>query len=375
VNRKDPEGNNVFGGGFLGLDNIGVFDRSAPLPSGVTLEQADGTSWMAVFALSMLAIAVELAADNDAYSDIAVKYLAHALYIGEAMYSLGGEDIHIWNEDDQFFYDVLSTGDGRHMSLEVRSMVGLIPLAAVAVFESAQVQRVPELEQRLGWFIENRPHLARRLLPYLERPKEGRRILGLVGRRRLPAVLRRMLDENEFLSDYGIRALSRSHREHPYVFETGGTRTSVSYTPAESDSAMFGGNSNWRGPIWMPVNYLLIEALRRFHRYFEDDLTVECPTGSGRMLTLGQVADDLTGRLARIFLRDPERGGARAVFGENDYFQTDPYWRDSIPFHEYFHGDTGRGVGASHQTGWTGLIAVLLAEPENVLVDQPTPAI
>jgi hypothetical protein len=345
------------------------------LPNGVTLEQADGTSWMAVFALGMLAIAVELAKENDVYGDIAINYLAHALYIGEAIYALGGEDIHIWNDDDQFFYDVLSAGDGRHMSLEVRSMVGLIPLAAVGVVETAEVRRVPGLEQRLRWFLENRPHLAQRLLPYIERPKEGRRLLALLGQRRLPLVLRRMLDEDEFLSDYGIRALSRHHREHHYDFDAGGTRAAVAYLPAESDSGMFGGNSNWRGPIWMPVNYLLVEALRAYHRYFEDDFTVECPTGSGRMLTLGQVADEITGRLARIFLRDPERGDARAVFGDNDYFQTDPHWRDYVPYHEYFHGDTGRGVGASHQTGWTGLIAALLAEPRSPRSGPAGPAV
>jgi hypothetical protein len=360
VNRKDAEGKNVFQGGFLGLDNIGVFDRSQPLPTGGQLEQSDGTSWMGMFCLNLLTIALELASHNRVYEDIATKFFEHFLYIAEAMNNIAGEGVALWDEQDEFFYDVLHLGPHQNMPLKVRSMVGLIPLFAVTTIEPALLERLPEFRTRLEWFLTHRPQLASLVSRWQEPGMGERRLLALCRGHRMKRVLRRMLDEREFLSPYGVRALSREHAEHPYVLEAGGARYSVEYQPAESTSGLFGGNSNWRGPIWMPVNYLIIESLQQFQHYYGDDFKVECPTGSGQYLTLSEIADELSQRLIGMFARDA--GGRRAVFGQQAYFQTDAHWRDYVLFYEYFHGETGAGVGASHQTGWTGLIAKLIQQ-------------
>ncbi len=362
VNRKDPEGKNVFQGGFLGMDNIGVFDRSAMLPTGGHLDQSDGTSWMGMFCLDMLKIAIELACHNPVYEDIATKFFEHFLYIAQAMNNIGDEGISLWDEEDQFFYDVLHLGDHAHTPLKIRSMVGLVPLFGVTVMDPAKIDKLPAFKARMEWFLHNRPHLAEQVSRWQDAGIGERHLLALLRGHRMKRVLQRMLDETEFLSDYGVRAVSRYHLEHPYVFETNGTRYEVKYLPAESDSGLFGGNSNWRGPIWFPVNYLITEALREFHRYYGDDFKVECPTGSGQYLSLAEVANELGRRLTRIFLRDTTRCGRRAVSGGNEFFQRDPHWRDYILFHEYFHGDNGAGIGASHQTGWTGLVATLIQE-------------
>lgn len=358
VNRKDAQGRNIFQGGFLGLDNIGVFDRSAPLPTGGFINQSDGTSWMAMYCLNLLRIALELAKHNHAYEDIATKFFEHFLHIAEAMTNMGSKHIGLWDEEDQFYYDVLCLPDERLIPLKVRSMVGLIPLFAVEVIDPDLLEQVPEFHQRLEWFLNYRPDLAA-LISNWDVPGRGkRRLLSLLRGRRMKRLLRRMLDENEFLSPYGVRALSRHHQEHPYVLPLDGSSPSVSYQPGESTSGLFGGNSNWRGPIWFPVNYLIIESLQKFHHYYGDDFKVECPTGSGNYLTLSQIADELSRRLGQLFLRDAN--GFRPCLGEHPKFQTDPHFRDYILFYEYFHGESGRGIGASHQTGWTGLIAKLL---------------
>ncbi len=361
VNRKDAEGSNVFEGGFLGLDNIGVFDRSAPLPTGGTLQQSDGTSWMAMYSLNLLAIAMELARDNPAYEDVASKFWEHFLYIGHAMGHQGkDQNLDLWHEEDGFFYDCLRTPDGTRFPLKVRSMVGLIPLFAVETIEPEFLARLPDFKRRLDWFVEHRSDLTDSVA-CMQTPGRGeRRLLSIVTADRLLRVLRYMLDENEFLSPHGIRALSRYHRDRPYILPVDGRDHRVDYEPGESSTGLFGGNSNWRGPIWFPVNFLLIESLQKFHHYFGEGLKVEHPTGSGQMLTLAQVAADLSRRLSRIFLRDDH--GRRPVFGDVARFQDDPHWRDYVPFYEYFHGDTGHGVGASHQTGWTGLVAKLLQQ-------------
>jgi mannosylglycerate hydrolase MGH1-like protein/glycosyl hydrolase family 63 len=362
VNRKDAQGRNVFQGGFLGLDNIGVFDRSAPLPTGGYINQADGTAWMAMYSLNLMRIALELALHNRVYEDIATKFFEHFLHIAEAMTNIGDEGVGLWNEDDQFYYDVLSTPDNHLVPLKVRSMVGLIPLFAVETIDEAQLDRLPDFKERLEWFLNYQPALAQ-LVSRWSVPGHGeRRLLSLLRGHRMKALLKRMLDETEFLSDYGIRALSKVHEADPYVFDVMGHRYTVRYQPAESDSGLFGGNSNWRGPIWFPVNYLLIESLQKFHHYYSDEFKVECPTGSGQYMSLHEVANELSRRLSRIFLRDAE--GRRPALGANPKFQSDPHFRDYMLFHEYFHGDTGRGVGASHQTGWTGLVAKLLATKE-----------
>jgi hypothetical protein len=360
VNRKDEEGNNVFQGGFLGLDNIGVFDRSQPLPTGGHLEQADGTAWMGMFCLNMLTISLELAGHNRVYEDIATKFFEHFLYIAGALNNLGGDGIALWDREDEFFYDVLHTPDGRTAPLKIRSMVGLIPLFAVMTIEPALLERLPEFRTRLEWFLEHRPALAALVSRWQEPGLGERRLLALCRGSRMKRVLRRMLDEAEFLSAYGVRALSRHHLEHPYRFQVDGNSWEVRYLPGESDSGLFGGNSNWRGPVWFPVNYLLVEALQQFHHYYGDDFLVEHPTGSGQRLTLGQIADDLSQRLIGLFRRDG--AGGRPVFGDDAVFQHDPHWRDYLLFYEYFHGDSGRGVGASHQTGWTGLVAKLIQQ-------------
>jgi hypothetical protein len=360
VNRKDAEGNNVFQGGFLGLDNIGVFDRSASLPTGGHLEQSDGTSWMAMYCLNMLAIAMELAAENSAYEDVATKFWEHFLYIANAMSNRGGDGVDLWDEQDGFFYDVLHLPSGDHLPLKVRSMVGLIPLFAVETLEPELLNRLPGFKRRLEWFIDNRPDLTKHVACMQSAGSAERRLLSVVDRDRLVRILQVMLDESEFLSPHGIRAISRRHLEHPYVLPVNGHEHRVTYEPGESTTGLFGGNSNWRGPVWFPVNFLLVESLQKFHHYFGDDLLVECPRGSGRMMNLWEAAAELSRRLTSIFLVNAE--GMRPVFGSQRLFQHDPLWRDLVPFHEYFHGDTGAGIGASHQTGWTALVAKLLQQ-------------
>jgi hypothetical protein len=360
VNRKDAEGHNVFQGGFLGMDNIGVFDRNEALPTGGHLEQSDGTSWMGMFCLNLLTIALELACHDRAYEDIASKFFEHFLYIAQAMNNIGDEGIALWNDEDEFFYDVLHLEHERVLPLKIRSMVGLVPLFAVTTIEPALLAQLPAFRERLEWFLEHRPHLARLVSRWAEPGMGERRLLAICRGHRMKRVLRRMLDETEFLSRYGVRALSRHHATQPYVLEAAGMHHTVTYDPAESSTGLFGGNSNWRGPVWFPVNYLLIEALQQFHHYYGDDFKVECPTGSGTYLTLGAIADELSRRLIRIFLRD--EAGRRPVFGDQETLQGDPHWRDHLLFYEYFHGDHGAGVGASHQTGWTSLVAKLIQQ-------------
>jgi hypothetical protein len=356
VNRKDAQGRNIFQGGFLGLDNIGVFDRSAPLPTGGFINQADGTSWMAMYSLNLMRIALELARHNKVYEDIATKFFEHFLHIAEAMNSMG--DGGLWNEDDQFFYDVLNLPDGRLIPLKVRSMVGLIPLFAVETLEHELLEALPDFHARLEWFLNYKPGLAKLVSRWNDCGHCERHLLSLLRAHRMKAVLRRLLDETEFLSDFGVRAISRHHHEQPYEFHTNGSTMSVSYQPAESNSGLFGGNSNWRGPIWMPVNYLIIESLQKFHHYYGDEFQVECPTGSGKFMSIGEVADELSRRLTKLFLKGDD--GQRPVLKYHPKLAADPHFRDLVLFHEYFHGDNGRGVGASHQTGWTGLVAKLL---------------
>ena len=373
VNRKDAEDKNIFQGGFLGLDNIGVFDRSSPLPTGGHVEQADGTSWMGMYCLNMLAISLELARFNPSYEDIASKFLEHFLFIADAMNKIGKEDINLWDNEDGFYYDVLHLPDERHLTLKVRSMVGLIPLFAVETLDPEVVDSLPGFKRRLEWFIKNRPDLTQNIACMETRGMEARRLLSIATKDKLRKILQRMLDESEFLSLYGIRALSRYHKNNPYDFYTNGHNHRVDYEPAESTSGLFGGNSNWRGPIWFPVNFLLIEALQKFHYYLGDDFKVEFPAGSGKQFTLWQVASELSQRLMRIFLKDST--GRRPVYGDIEKFQNDPHWRDYICFHEYFHGDNGRGVGASHQTGWTGLVAKLIQQHGEYTKQNKTPAL
>jgi hypothetical protein len=360
VNRKDAEGNNVFQGGFLGLDNIGVFDRSAPLPTGGHLEQSDGTSWMAMYCLNMLAIAMELASENAAYEDVASKFWEHFLHIANAMSHRGNDGVDLWDDEDGFFYDVLHLPTGGHEPLKVRSMVGLIPLFAVETLEPEMLDRLPGFKRRLEWFIDHRPDLTAHVACMRAPGRGERRLLSVVDRDRLRRVLQVMLDESEFLSPHGIRAVSRRHLDHPYALQVNGTEHRVTYEPGESTTGLFGGNSNWRGPVWFPVNFLLVESLQKFHHYFGDELQVECPRGSGKMLTLWEVAAEISRRLTSIFVAGAD--GTRPVLGGTPTFQHDPLWRDLIPFHEYFHGDTGAGLGASHQTGWTALVVKLLQQ-------------
>jgi hypothetical protein len=360
VNRKDTAGNNVFQGGFLGLDNIGVFDRSNALPAGGMLEQADATSWMGMYCLNLLTISLELAKENPSYQDVATKYFEHFLFIAHAMRSGAGEGIKLWDEEDGFFYDVLRHPDGSCFPLRVRSMVGIIPLFAVETLEPTAMDRFPAFVKRMRWFIENRPELARSVVCIDDEGSGGRRLLSILDREKLVRVLSRVLDEKEFLSPYGVRALSREHKDHPYVANIGGAWNRVEYEAAESSTGLFGGNSNWRGPIWFPVNFLLIESLQKFHHYYGDSLRVECPTGSGNMMTLWQVACELSERLTKLFLRGPD--GRRPADGESERNRSDPDFRDYVTFYEYFNGDTGEGLGASHQTGWTALVAKLLQQ-------------
>jgi hypothetical protein len=360
VNRKDQDDRNIFEGGFLGLDNIGVFDRSKPLPTGGRIEQSDGTSWMAMYCLNMLKIALELARDNPSYEDIASKFCEHFLYIVHAMNHMGGNTNSLWNEEDGFFYDSLHLPDDRRIPLKVRSLVGLIPLFAVGTLEISDLLRFRGFAKRLKWFMENRPDLSSHVTCGGEMGACDRRILSIVTPAQLRVILSRMLDPEEFLSPYGIRSLSKYHDRHPYVFDSAGQEHRVEYEPAESTSWLFGGNSNWRGPVWMPLNFLMIESLQKFHHYLGDDFQVECPTGSGTKMTLWEVSLELSRRLISIFRKDSS--GNRPVFGEAHRFQTDPHWRDHVLFYEYFHGDLGIGLGASHQTGWTGLVAKLIQQ-------------
>jgi hypothetical protein len=360
VNRKDAEGMNIFQGGFLGLDNIGVFDRGAPLPTGGYLEQSDGTSWMAMYTLNLLAIALELAKEESCYEDLASKFWEHFIYIAHAMSHRGPSGMGLWNEDDGFFYDVLKLPDGSQFPMKIRSMVGLIPLFAVETLEPEVLDRLPDFKRRLEWFIDNRPDLTENFACMRSEGMGERRLLSIVDKDQLRSILKYMLDEREFLSPYGIRALSLFHRENPYTLHVNGTEHRVDYEPGESSTGLFGGNSNWRGPIWFPVNFLLVESLQKFHHYLGNDFKVEFPTGSGNMKTLWDVAGELSRRMTNIFLRDEK--GRRPVFGNLDKFQTDPHWRDLVLFHEYFHGDSGSGVGASHQTGWTGVVTKLMQQ-------------
>ncbi|MBI2059496.1 MAG: glucosidase [Nitrospirae bacterium] len=359
VNRKDVDGNNIFAGGFLGLDNIGAFDRSKPLPSGGHLEQADGTAWMAFYAATMMAMALELAKEEPAYEDVASKFFEHFVAITDAMNTLGGTGL--WNEEDGFYYDQLLLG-GRTIPLRVRSMVGIIPLLAVEVLDWETIGRLKGFSKRMKWFLENRKDLAE-TISYMESVEEGNhshRLLAIPSRRRLERVMRYLLDEKEFLSPYGIRSLSKAHGEDPYVFGLNGDEYRVEYVPGESTTALFGGNSNWRGPIWFPLNYLLIEALERYHHFYGDKFRVECPTGSGRRMNLSEVAHELATRLSRLFLPDAE--GRRPCHGDDARYARDPDWKNLVLFYEYFHGDSGKGLGASHQTGWTALVAKLFQD-------------
>ncbi len=357
VNRKDRTGRNAFEGGFLGLDNIGVFDRSKPLPTGGYLEQADGTAWMALFSQNLLEIAAELAITDPDYAEMATKFVEHFLWIASSMTNIAG-GTGMWDEDDGFFYDVLRLPDGGSKRLKVRSMVGLLPLCAVTVFDGELLAKYPAIGERLHHFLRSRPEIAASIHDPEKQGIAGRRLTSIVDENKLRRVLEKMLDENEFLSPYGIRSLSRYHENNPYVMDVGGEEYRVNYLPAESDTGMFGGNSNWRGPIWMPVNAVIIRALLQYYSYYGDSFTVECPTGSGRFMNLHQVAEELGRRLSNIFLKDSD--GRRPMHGGCEKFQTDPHWRDHLQFYEYFHGDNGAGLGANHQTGWTGLVARLL---------------
>jgi hypothetical protein len=359
VNRKDAEGHNVFQGGFLGLDNIGIFDRSAPLDGG-HLEQADGTGWMAMYSLNLLAIAMELAREDPAYEDVASKFWEHFLYIAHAMNHVGGDGESLWSEEDGFFYDVLYTPDQGHVPLRIRSMVGIIPLFAVETLEPALVDRLRGFKRRLEWFVQNRPDLAGNVASMQLPGKGQRRLLSIVDANQLRRVLRVLLDEREFLSPYGIRSLSRYHLDRPFAMAFCSSMHRVDYEPGESTTALFGGNSNWRGPVWFPVNFLLIESLQKLHHYYGDDFRVECPTGSGNLLTLWEIAAEISRRLTRLFL--PDATGQRPAHGNNALFRDDPHWKHLVLFYEFFHGDNGSGVGASHQTGWTGLVAKLLQQ-------------
>ena len=351
VNRKDPEGMNVFQGGFLGLDNIGVFDRSQPLGPGSYVEQSDGTSWMAMYCLDMMAMALELARSDPAYEDVASKFFEHFVYISKAMNDMGGEGIGLWDEKDGFYYDVVHINADRRIPMKVRSMVGLIPLFAVDTFEPENIEKLPQFQRRVQWFLDHHPRLAENVdMSRRSAAGKPRLLLTIANRKKLERIYRYMLDEKEFLSPHGIRALSKYHLEHPYVLTHDGESHSVQYTPGESTSDLFGGNSNWRGPVWFPLNFLLIESLQRVHYYYGDDFKVEFPTGSGQQKTLWNVASEISRRLSHIFLR---KDGRRPVYGDSAVLQDDPMWRDLILFYEYFHGETGAGLGANHQTGWT----------------------
>lgn len=379
VNRKDPSGKNVFEGGFLGLDNIGVFDRSAKLPNGASLEQADGTAWMAFFCENMLEMSLELARYDDSYCDAALKFGEHFLWVASAMCRVGENEGGLWNEADGFFYDVLRFPDGRAEQMKVRSLVGFLSFCATTVAYPDMLENVPEFRTRMRQFLDRNPHVIENLNPPVPGYK-GRYLLSTLNEKKLRLILRYMLDESEFLSPHGIRSISRYHRDHPYVFEAGGQELSVTYQAAESESCLFGGNSNWRGPVWFPINFLILRGLANFYLYYGDDFKVECPTGSGNQMTLFEVAQELGRRLCSIFLKDPAQRGRRPVYGSTAKFQEDPHWRDYVLFYEYFHGDNGAGIGASHQTGWTGLVARLIRlsvglDPKQLLNAEHKPAL
>ena len=358
VNKKDVNGNNIFEGGFLGLDNIGVFDRNATLPNGEQLEQSDGTSWMAMFALNMMRIALELALYNNVYEEMAMKFFEHFLSIAHSLDNMGDEKFSLWDDEDEFFYDAITSSDGTHMYLRMRTIVGLIPMFAVEVIDDEMIENLPNFKKRMKWVLENKPELASLVSRWEVKGQDSKHLLSLLRGHRLKRLLSRMLNPDEFLSDYGVRALSKEYEKNPYTLNLNETDYTVKYTPAESDSGLFGGNSNWRGPIWFPINFLIIESLQRFFFYYSPDFLVEYPTGSGNYSNLDQIANSLNKRLSKIFLQDAE--GKRPVHGQYERFQTDPDFKDYLLFYEYFHGDNGRGVGASHQTGWTGLIAKIL---------------
>jgi hypothetical protein len=360
VNRKDPAGRNVFAGGFLGLDNIGIFDRSSPLPTGGSLEQADGTAWMAFYCQNMLEIALILTEYDPIYEEVAFKFVQHFMWITYAMDRIGEHHDEMWDEQDGFYYDLLRLPDGQAMRLKVRSLVGLLPLCASTVFEADSVTRYPKLMEMIAQFRQRHPELVSHVAPIDQgfAGYQDRRLLSTLNKKKLTRVLGYMLDEQEFLGPHGIRSLSRYHQDHPFKFRVGEEEYKVQYLPAESNTGMFGGNSNWRGPVWMPVNALIVRALINLYSFYGDSFRVECPTGSGQHMNLFEVAQEITRRLAGTFLRNAD--GQRPVYGGTAKFQNDPHWRDLILFYEYFHGDSGAGLGASHQTGWTGLIAPLL---------------
>ena len=357
VNRKDNEDNNLFEGGFLGLDNIGVFDRNSTLPGGSFIEQSDGTSWMAMYSLNMMRIALELAKTNSVYEDMATKFFEHFLYIANAMSEMGEQNEGLWDEEDQFYYDMLKLPDNKCVKLKVRSIVGLIPLFAVEVLDRELIE-MPGFSMRLNWFLEHRPELAKNVSHWHEKNQEERHLLSILRGHRLKKILKRMLDESEFLSPNGIRALSKYHEQNPYELSLLGAHFSVNYEPGESQTGLYGGNSNWRGPVWIPINFLIIESLQRFHYFYGDEFKVEYPTGSGNLLNLEEVSKELSKRLVQLFLRDAN--GNRPFSGSNQKIQHDPNFNEYILFHEYFHGDNGQGLGASHQTGWTGLISKII---------------
>ena len=358
VNRKDYNGNNLFGGGFLGLDNIGAFDRNMELGDGEHLEQADGTSWMAMYALNMMRIAMELATYNPVYEDMAIKFFEHYLYIAEAMENIGDAKQGLWNEEDGFFYDLLQLSNGDSVNLKLRSIVGLIPMFAVEVVEHSLLEKLPEFKKRMEWILKNKQELTKLVSQWYVEGEGNKHLLSILRKTRLTKVLTRLVDESEFLSDYGIRAMSKVYEENPFRFTVHGQEHVVYYTPAESDSRMFGGNSNWRGPIWFPINFLIVESLQRFDFFFGDSLKIEYPKGSGEYKNLDEVSKDISNRLCKIFLKD--ENGNRAFNGGVEKFNNDPHFKDYIMFFEYFHGDNGRGVGASHQTGWTSTVAKLI---------------
>nr|WP_305076312.1 glucosidase [Pseudanabaena sp. lw0831] len=373
VNRKDRDGKNVFEGGFLGLDNIGVFDRSAELPTGGYIEQADGTSWMGMYCLNMLTIALELAKENHVYEDIATKFFEHFLYIADAMNKVGEKHTELWDEEDGFYYDVLNLPSGNQLKLKVRSLVGLIPLFAVQTLDPEVLDQLPEFKNRMQWFINHHPELTQNVACMETCGMDARRLLAICYRDKLQRILTKMLDEKEFLGEFGIRALSKFHKDHPYIWRAKGSEYRVDYEPAESSSGLFGGNSNWRGPIWMPVNFLIIESLQKFHHFYGDSFKIEYPTGSGNLMTLWDVSVELSQRLINIFVEDDR--GDRPVNdsqnGKKSKFDTDANWKDLVLFYEYFHGDNGSGIGASHQTGWTGLVAKLIQQSSEYSDKQP----
>jgi hypothetical protein len=363
VNRKDEQGRNIFQGGFLGLDNIGVFDRSKPLPTGGFISQADGTSWMAMYCLNLLRIALELASHNHVYEDISSKFFEHFLAIAGAINGVGDDWIGLWDETDQFYYDHLNLPNGDNLPMKIQSIVGLIPLLVVETLEPELLNKVPDFKCRMEWYLEHRPQAAGLISNWNVGGMGNRRLLSLLRGHRMKALLRRMLDETQFLSEHGVRSLSKIHEKQPYRFRTDGQVYDVTYWPAESQSRLFGGNSNWRGPVWMPMNYLIIESLQKFHYYYGDDFKIECPVGSGKFMTILEASRELGQRLTKLFLKGPD--GQRPVLKYHPKLAGDPNFKDYVLFHEYFCGDTGRGVGASHQTGWTSLVVRLLQPRKN----------